>query len=98
MKQLKQRADRIAGGVPIYEVYVGKGEGEVPVGKLRNHIMRMPRNFGKDDVYAIARKVEALDSTPGQMSGVPKGPIPRQAQNISGMNRRMRRAADRKSK
>lgn len=98
MGQLKKRADRLAGGVPVYEVYVGKGEDEVPVSKLRGHIMRLPRNYSKNEVYSIARKIEAMDTLPGQMPGVPKGPIPHQAQNMSGMNRRMRRAAERKGK
>ena len=39
-----------------------------------------------------------MDSAPGQMQGMPKGPLPRQAQNMAGMNRRMRRAQERKGK
>ena len=39
-----------------------------------------------------------MDSTPGTMPGMPKGPMPQQAQNMSGMNRRMRRAQQRKGK
>ncbi|AHI19632.1 DUF4191 domain-containing protein [Corynebacterium casei] len=98
MTQLKRRVDKLAGGVPIYEVYVGDGEDEVAVGKLRNHIMRLPRNYSKNEVYAVARKIEAMDNAPGQMPGVPKGPVPHQAQNMAGMNRRMRRAQERKGK
>lgn len=96
--QLKKRIDKLAAGVPVYEVYVGEGEGEVPLAKLRSHIMRLPRNFNKNEVYANARRIEAMDSLPGQMPGVPKGPMPQQARNMSGMNRRMRRAAGRKKK
>ena len=96
VKQLKARADKFAAGVPTYEVVVGDGEGQVPVAKLRNHIMRLPRNYNKNEVYDIARKVEAMDNAPGAIPGLPKGPMPRQAQNMAGMNRRMRRAAERK--
>ncbi|AMJ44288.1 DUF4191 domain-containing protein [Corynebacterium stationis] len=98
MTQLKRRVDKLAGGVPIYEVYVGDGEDEVSVGKLRNHLIRLPRNYNKNEVYAVARKIEAMDATPGQVAGMPKGPMPRQAQNMAGMNRRMRRAQERKGK
>lgn len=96
MSQLKKRVDKVAPGVPVYEMYVGKGEDEVEVGKLRNKIMRLPRNYNKNEVYANIRRIEAMDTMPGTTPGLPKGPMPRQAQNMAGMNRRMRRAANRK--
>ena len=97
VNQMKKRVDKLAAGAPVYEVYVGNGEDEVPVSKLRNHIMKMPRNYNKNEVYALARKIEAMDNLPGQMPGMPKGPMPQQAKNMAGMNRRMRRAQERKS-
>ncbi|WP_165243251.1 DUF4191 domain-containing protein [Corynebacterium lizhenjunii] len=96
--QLKKRIDKLAAGVPVYEVYVGDGEDEVPVAKLRTHVMKLPRNFNKEETYANIRKIEAMDSMPGIMPGMPKGPVPHQAQNMAGMNRRMRRAAERKGR
>ena len=98
LNTLKKRVDKLAGGVPVYEVWVGNGEDEVPVSKLRNHVMKFPRNFKKDETYAIIRKIEAMDDLPGTTPGLPKGPMPRQAQNMAGMNRRMRRAQQRKGK
>ena len=84
--------------MPVYEVYVGTGEDEVPVSKLRNHLMKLPRNYNKNATYENIRRIEAMDSMPGTMPGMPKGPMPQQAQNMSGMNRRMRRAQQRKGK
>ncbi|MDY3127077.1 MAG: DUF4191 domain-containing protein [Corynebacterium sp.] len=98
LNQLTKRADKLAAGVPVFEVFVGNGSNEVPVAKLRNHIMRLPRNFSKNEVYEIARKLEAMDSLPGSTPGIPKGPMPKQAHNMAGMNRRMRRAAERRGK
>ncbi|HAT6539595.1 DUF4191 domain-containing protein [Corynebacterium striatum] len=98
LNTLKKRVDKLAGGVPVYEVWVGNGEDEVPVSKLRNHVMKFPRNFKKDETYANIRKIEAMDDLPGTTPGLPKGPMPRQAQNMAGMNRRMRRAQQRKGK
>lgn len=95
---LKKRVDKLAPGVPVYEVHAGNGEGEVPVSKLRSHIMRLPRNYNKDGVYANIRRIEAMDNMPGTTPGLPKGPMPKQAQNMAGMNRRMRRASERKGK
>ena len=60
--------------------------------------MRLPRNYNKDEVYETARRIEAMDALPGQMPGMPKGPMPQQAKNPAGMNRRMRRAAARQNK
>lgn len=98
IKQLKHRIDKLAGGMPVHVIYVGDGEDEVPVSKLRNKIMRLPRNFNKNETYAYIRKIEAMDEMPGVMPGMPKGPVPHQAQNMAGMNRRLRRAQQRKGK
>ena len=97
LNRLKKRVDRMAGGVPIYEVFVGNGEDEVPVSKLRSHIMKLPRNYNKNETYDNIRRIEAMDDLPGTTPGLPKGPMPRQAQNMAGMNRRMRRMQERKS-
>ena len=96
LNRLKKRVDRLAGGVPLYEVFVGNGEDEVPVSKLRSHIMKLPRNYNKNETYENIRRIEAMDDLPGTTPGLPKGPMPRQAQNMSGMNRRMRRMQERK--
>ena len=96
LNRLKKRVDRMAGGVPVYEVFVGNGEDEVPVSKLRSHIMKLPRNYNKNETYDNIRRIEAMDSMPGTTPGMPKGPMPHQAQNMAGMNRRMRRAQQRK--
>ncbi|MDR7329786.1 DUF4191 domain-containing protein [Corynebacterium guangdongense] len=101
MAQQVKRADRVLGGVPIFEVYVGNDTeaGQVPLKKLERHLIGLPRNYKKDQVYAIAAKVDALDRVGGgQQAGMPKGPLPKQAQNMAGMNRRMRRASERKGK
>ena len=92
----KRVEDQIAGGVPVYEIFVGNGEDEVPVSKLRNKVMKLPRNFNKNETYENIRRIEAMDSMPGTTPGMPKGPMPHQAQNMAGMNRRMRRAQQRK--
>lgn len=96
MNQQKKRLNRLAGGVPIYEIYVGNGEGEVPLKKLQRHLLKLPRNYRKNDVYPINSRIEAMDASrrPGDMPGMPKGPMPNRAK-MSGMNRRARRHADR---
>lgn len=96
MKQQEHRIDRVLGGVPVHHVFVGPDEekGEVPLKKLQRHMLKFPRNYRKNEVYSLAAKLDAIDSR-ADMQGLPKGPMPKQAQNVAGMNRRMRRAQER---
>ncbi|SER36578.1 DUF4191 domain-containing protein [Corynebacterium cystitidis] len=97
MDKTNKRVDRLLAGVPVYEIYVGEGEGQVPLKKLQKEMLKLPRNYKKDEVYAIAAKLDAMEAAHGgQMAGLPKGPMPRQAQNMAGMNRRMRRMQERR--
>lgn len=101
MAKEHKRVDRLLAGVPIYEVYVGSDEeaGQVPLKKLQRHMLKFPRNYKKNEVYSVNAKVEAMDAVHGgNMAGMPKGPVPRQAQNMAGMNRRMRRMQERRGK
>ncbi|AKK11511.1 DUF4191 domain-containing protein [Corynebacterium uterequi] len=98
MKQQSKKVNRLVAGVPIHEVYVGEDEaaGQVPLKKLQRSLLKLPRNYGKDEVYSLASKIDALDNVRGgQGAGVPKGPLPKQARSMAGMNRRMRRAQNR---
>ena len=94
----RRRIDRIAGGVPVHVIYTGTGENQVPLGKLQRKLLKLPRNYSKNDVYEINARIEAMDATSGPGAGMPKGPLPNQAQNPSGMNRRMRRMNAKKGK
>ena len=42
LAQEKKRTARLVGDVPIYDIIVGNGEGEVPLGKLERHLTRLP--------------------------------------------------------
>lgn len=96
--QQKKRLARIT-DAPIYEVYTGSGPDQVPISKLQRHLMKLPRNLSKDQVYSLADRLESVETTPtmGNMQGMPKGPLPNKAK-LSGMNRRMRRANERKGR
>ncbi|AQQ15682.1 hypothetical protein CGLAU_08635 [Corynebacterium glaucum] len=97
MAKEHKRVDRLLAGVPIFEVYAGEGEGQVRNRDLQKHLLKLPKNYKKDDVYALSAKLDAMDARtrPGQIPGLPGGPIPKQAQNMSGMNRKMRRMQQR---
>lgn len=71
--QEKKRVARLAGDAPIYDVVVGRGEGEVPLGKLNTHLMKLPRNLSKEQVVALDRRLSALGA---QRTPLPQGPMP----------------------
>ncbi|MDN5682782.1 DUF4191 domain-containing protein [Corynebacterium glyciniphilum] len=98
MAQERKRLARILGNTPIYDVYIGEGEGEVQIRKLQNHLVRLPRNIKKNEVDALNSKVESIARLHSRESMLPKGPMPRNAANPAGVNRRARRAAQRNKK
>ena len=76
LAQEKKKIARVAGETPIYDVVVGRGDGEVPLGKLNGHLMRLPRNLTAEQVSALDKRIAALGS--GKMP-LPQGPMPQGA-------------------
>jgi hypothetical protein len=72
--QEKKRVSRVAAEVPVYEVSVGDEDGQVPLRKLQNHILRLPRNLDGKATSAVKQRLRALG--PGQPP-IPKGPMPK---------------------
>lgn len=94
MAQERKRLARILGKTPIYDVVVGEEDGQVPIKKLQNHMMRLPRNVKKNEVDALNSRVESISRLRNPQNAMPKGPLPKGGK-MSGMNRRARRAAER---
>ncbi|HEX2314937.1 MAG TPA: DUF4191 domain-containing protein [Thermomonospora sp.] len=69
----KKRIARAAQQVPIYDVQVGEEEGQIPVGKLQRHLVKLPRNLNKAQVMELNDRLRALP----QKMQMPKGPMPR---------------------
>ncbi len=68
----KKRLSRFIGDVPVYDVTVGDGEGQVPLRGLDRHFARLPQNVKPKDVNVLDRKLKAMVSS----LPVPKGPLP----------------------
>ena len=73
LRQEQRKVKRVAGDTPIILINVGDGDGQVPLDKLRNHLMKQPRKLNKREVAAVNKRLASLPS--GDMP-VPKGPIP----------------------
>lgn len=67
---------RIAGeDVPVIEVVVGSGEGEVPLPKLTRHLQKMKKQIQPAVQTALLQKVKALDAM-RPAAPMPRGPMP----------------------
>jgi hypothetical protein len=88
MAQEKKRVARVVGDTPIYDVILGDDEGEVPIRKLNNHVVKLPRNLTQAQVNALEKRMAALGGT--KAAPLPKGPMPTRAR-LSGMERTLRR-------
>jgi hypothetical protein len=71
--QEKRRLAKVIGSAEMHDIIVGRGDGEVPIQKLRMTLMKMPRTMSGKDVNALAVRLKALTARP-QM---PKGAIPK---------------------
>jgi hypothetical protein len=71
--QEKKKVARVVGDTPIYDIVVGDDEGQVPLRKLANHVMKLPRNLTAGEVNSLARRMSALG---GQRMPIPGGPLP----------------------
>jgi hypothetical protein len=73
LAQEKKRTARVAGKTPIYDVVVGNEEGQIPLGKLQRHLMKLPRNISASDMETMEARLAALGS---RAAATPKGPMP----------------------
>ncbi len=89
LAQEKKRTARLVGDIPIYDVIVGNGEGEVPLSKLERHLTKLPANITVKQMDSLESKLVALGSRMGP-AAMPKGPLPAQAK-MKGVQRTVRR-------
>ncbi len=68
-----RRVKKVIGDAPLHDVIVGHDEGEVPLKKLQQTIMRKRRVLKRNEVDDLYRRLAAL----GAMNlPIPKGPVP----------------------
>jgi hypothetical protein len=77
LAQEKKRTARLVGDVPIYDVIVGNGDGEVPLAKLERHLTKLPANITVKQMDSLESRLAALGTKSG-MAQMPKGPLPTQ--------------------
>jgi Domain of unknown function (DUF4191) len=78
LAQEKKRTARLVGDIPIYDIMVGNGEGEVQLSKLERHLTKLPANITVKQMDSLESKLAALGTKAGP-AAMPKGPLPGQA-------------------
>lgn len=73
LAQEKKRTARVVGKTPIYDFMVGNDEGQLPLGKLQRHLMKLPRNISTGEMDTLEARLSALGS---RSAAMPKGPMP----------------------
>jgi hypothetical protein len=89
LAQEKKRTARLVGDVPIYDIVIGNGEGEVPLAKLERHLTKLPANITVKQMDSLESRLGALGAKAGS-AAMPKGPMPTAAK-MRGMQRTVRR-------
>lgn len=87
LAQEKKRVSRLVGDIPIYDIMVGNGEGQVPLAKLPRHMAKLPRNVTSDQIDGLESKLAVLST---RATGIPKGPLP-QGAKMRNVQRAVRR-------
>ncbi|MDT0344640.1 DUF4191 domain-containing protein [Streptomyces litchfieldiae] len=72
----KRRMNRVVSDVPVHDVFVGKGEGQVELKKLRSTILKFPRVLSGPRVTEVNDRLRAMGDLMSNMP-LPKGPMPK---------------------
>jgi hypothetical protein len=83
MASERRKHERVASETPIQEVYVGDGEGQVPLRRLVKHVSRMGRNLKPAQMTDVLQRLRALDANRSNIP-LPKGPVPTSMKGLRG--------------
>lgn len=70
----RKKSERYAPGVPVYEVIVGDGEGQIPLRKLQKHFAKLPKKLSATQMRQVRARLKAVG---GMSIPIPKGPMPK---------------------
>lgn len=75
MASEKRRHAQVSSETPVHEIYLGNGEGQVPLRKLMRHVSKMKRAIKPAEMTDILQRLKSVDARRGGMP-IPKGPVP----------------------
>ncbi|MGF2947951.1 DUF4191 domain-containing protein [Microbacterium alcoholitolerans] len=68
----RQKAQRVAQGVPVTVLYVGHGEDDVAIADLSKTIKKIPKTIDKATMAAVIRRIESVSQSLSSLP-IPKG-------------------------
>jgi hypothetical protein len=78
LRSESKRTARVIGEVPIHEIVVGDGEGQVTLRKLNRAVIKLPKALRPGQVTDVNQRLKAMSSMQ-QPVAMPKGPLPKGA-------------------
>jgi Domain of unknown function (DUF4191) len=72
----RRRHQRALGDIPVHEIQVGNGEGQVPLRKLSRAVAKLPRTLTGPQRTELDHRLKALAATQNTIP-IPKGPLPK---------------------
>ena len=82
----RKRLSKVIGSADMRDFMIGRGDGQIPLPKLRMTLMKLPRTLAGKEVNALDKRLKALTARP-QM---PKGAIPKNMRPSKGAFRQQR--------
>jgi hypothetical protein len=82
----ERRHARVASEVPIHQVVVGDGEGQVPIRKLVRHVTKLGRHVKGAELTDVLSRLRAIDANRSNLP-IPKGPMPTSMKGMRGQMR-----------
>jgi len=74
VQSARKDAERFAPGVPIYEIWVGDGEGQVPLRKLQKQVGKYKKSLSAHQMREVRARLKAVG---GMSLPIPKGQMPK---------------------
>ncbi|MFL6021806.1 MAG: DUF4191 domain-containing protein [Marmoricola sp.] len=71
----RRKHERVAADTTIHEVYVGDGEGQVPLRKLVRYVAKLGKSLKPAQMTDVLARIKALDANRSAVP-LPKGPMP----------------------
>lgn len=68
----RAKVTRVASGVPVTVIFVGHGEGDVPISKLASTIKSLPKKIDRATMSAVIKRVDSVSQSLTSMP-IPKG-------------------------
>lgn len=74
----RMKVTRVASGVPLEVLYVGHGEGDVPISKLSKTIKARPKKIDRATMAAVVKRIDSVSQSLTSLP-IPKGIDPMRA-------------------